>query len=64
MKIQLDSKVKQNKVIIIGVPDFFHRQERQIIENTTFRKRDLFPPSDEERETPTVLGPVIEVGSF
>jgi hypothetical protein len=26
------------------------------LETTTFRKLDLFPPSNEERETPTQLG--------
>jgi hypothetical protein len=29
--------------------DFVHRQEFQILENTTFRKLDIFPYSDEGR---------------
>jgi hypothetical protein len=29
----------------------------RILKNTTFRKLDLFPPSGERRETPTLLGP-------
>jgi hypothetical protein len=28
------------------------------LENTTFRKLDLFPSSGEERETSTLLGPL------
>jgi hypothetical protein len=30
----------------------------QVLENTTFRKLDLFQSSNEERETPTLLCPV------
>jgi hypothetical protein len=33
------------------------------LENTTFRKLDLFPSSGEGKETPTLLGPVIKVSS-
>jgi hypothetical protein len=29
-----------------------------VLENTTFRKLDLFPSSGEGRETPTLLGPL------
>jgi hypothetical protein len=38
------------------VLDFAHHPEFQMLENTTFRKLDLFPPSGEARETPTLLG--------
>jgi hypothetical protein len=34
------------------------------IENTAVWKLDLFPSSGEGRETPILLGPVIEVSSF
>jgi hypothetical protein len=34
-----------------------------LVENTVFRKLDVFPSSD-EGETPTIFGPVIEVSSF
>jgi hypothetical protein len=37
--------------------DFANRPELQTLENTTFRKLDLFPSSGEgRRETPTQLG--------
>jgi hypothetical protein len=32
------------------------------LENTTFQKLDLFPSSGEEREDPTLLGPLERVG--
>jgi hypothetical protein len=38
--------------------DFVHRSEFQILETTKFRKLDLFPSSGEEKETPTLLGPL------
>jgi hypothetical protein len=38
-------------------------QSSGIIKNAAFRKLDLFPSSGEGQETPTLLGPVIEVGS-
>jgi hypothetical protein len=38
--------------------DFIHRLEFEILENTTFRKLDLFPSSGEGGKTPTVLGPI------
>jgi hypothetical protein len=36
--------------------DFVHRPEFKILENTTFRKLDLFKSSGEGWETPTLLG--------
>jgi hypothetical protein len=41
---------------ITGSLDFVHHLEFYILENTTFRKLDLFPSSGELRETPTVFG--------
>jgi hypothetical protein len=41
---------------IVWFLDFVHRPEFQIIENTTFRKIDLFPFSGEGSETPALLG--------
>jgi hypothetical protein len=43
---------------ITGFLDFAYRPEFQILENTMFRKLDLFPPSDEGRDTTTLLGPL------
>jgi hypothetical protein len=43
---------------ITGFLDFVHRHEFWILENTKVRKLDLFPSSDEARESPTVLGPL------
>jgi hypothetical protein len=37
---------------------FVHRPEFQILENSTFRKLDLFLSSGEGRETPTLLRPL------
>jgi hypothetical protein len=42
--------------IITGSLDFVQRPEFYIIENATFWKLDLFPSSDEGRDTPTLLG--------
>jgi hypothetical protein len=42
---------------ITGGSDFIHRPVFYKLENTTFRKLDLFPSSDEE-ETPILLGPL------
>jgi hypothetical protein len=42
---------------ITGILDFVHRPEFEILENTMFRKLDLFPSSGEGNE-------VIEVSSF
>jgi hypothetical protein len=42
---------------ITGIPDFVHRPEFQILENSTFRELDLFPFTDKGKETPTLLGP-------
>jgi hypothetical protein len=39
---------------------YYPRLEKKI-ENTTFRKPDLFPYSGEGRETPTLLGPLERV---
>jgi hypothetical protein len=36
---------------------FIHHEEFKTLENITFQKLDLLPSSDEERETPTLLGP-------
>jgi hypothetical protein len=38
--------------------DFSHRPEFWILECTAFRKLDLFLSSGDERETPTLLGPL------
>jgi hypothetical protein len=43
---------------IAGFVDFVHSSEFQILENTTFRKLDLFPSSGKGREAP---GPVVGV---
>jgi hypothetical protein len=43
---------------ITGFLDLVHRPEFEIIDNTTFRKLYLFPSPGEEREMPTVLGPL------
>jgi hypothetical protein len=42
---------------ITGFLDFSHRQ-LCILENTKFRKLDLFPSSGEGGKTPTQLGPL------
>jgi hypothetical protein len=42
---------------IIASLDFAHRPELEILENTTFRKLDVYPSSGEERKTRTLLGP-------
>jgi hypothetical protein len=42
---------------IIGFLNFLHRPEIRILENTTFRKRDLFPSWGDGRKKPTVLSP-------
>jgi hypothetical protein len=41
-----------------GVLDFVHRPIFWKLENTTFRKLDLFPSSGEREKTPTRLGPL------
>jgi hypothetical protein len=41
---------------ITGFLEFVYRPEFQILENTTFRKLDLFAVSGEGIETPTLLG--------
>jgi hypothetical protein len=43
---------------ITGFLDFVHSLEFQILENTLFRKLDLFPSSGELWETPTLLRPL------
>jgi hypothetical protein len=43
---------------LLGFLDFFHRQEFQILKNTTFLKLYLLPSSGESRETPTLLGSI------
>jgi hypothetical protein len=44
---------------ITGFSDFFHRPVFWKLENTTFRKLDLFPSSDDGGgKTPTQLGPL------
>jgi hypothetical protein len=43
-------------VRITGFSDCAHCPEFQELENTTFRKLDLFPSSGEWGETPTLLG--------
>jgi hypothetical protein len=43
---------------ITAVLDGFNRPKLSILENTTFRKLDLFPSSGEEKGTPTLLGPL------
>jgi hypothetical protein len=42
---------------ITVVPYFVHHPVFEKLENTTFRKPDLFPSSGEGRKTPTLLGP-------
>jgi hypothetical protein len=42
---------------ITGFSDFVHRPVFQKLENTTFRKLDLFPSSG-DGETPALLGPL------
>jgi hypothetical protein len=42
----------------------FNYYKYEILENTTFRKLDLLPSSGEGRETPTLLGPAVEVNPF
>jgi hypothetical protein len=37
---------------------FIHRPVFYKLENTTFRKLDLFPSSGEGEKTPTLLGPL------
>jgi hypothetical protein len=53
---------------ITGFLNFVHRPEFKMLENTMFRQLDLFPSSDDLRETPTLLGPNLndwnEVSSF
>jgi hypothetical protein len=39
-------------------PDFTHRQEFYILENTTFRKLSLFHSSSEKTKTHIFLGPL------
>jgi hypothetical protein len=41
---------------ITGFADFDRRPEFEILQNTTFRKLDLFPSLDEGKETPILLG--------
>jgi hypothetical protein len=44
-----------------GFLDYDHRPVFKIIENTTFRKLDLFPSSGEGKEAPALLGPLEEL---
>jgi hypothetical protein len=46
-----DDGVKHSRVT--GFLNFVHRPEFEILENKSFRKLDLFPSSDEGRDTPT-----------
>jgi hypothetical protein len=48
-------------VKITGSLDFVHCPEYYIIENTTFRKLDLFPSSGEGREITILLFPLERV---
>jgi hypothetical protein len=41
---------------LLGFFNFVHRPVFQKLENTTFRKLDLFPSSGEGEEAPAVLG--------
>jgi hypothetical protein len=43
---------------ITGLLDVGQGSEFLIVEDTTFRKLDLIPSSDERRETPTLLSPL------
>jgi hypothetical protein len=49
---------------ITGFLVFVHRPEFEILENTAFRKLDLFPSSGEERETSTLWVPFTELTSI
>jgi hypothetical protein len=57
LNMEIASKITEKLIMlkIIGFLDFVHRPE---LENTTFRKLDLFPSPGEERESPTLLGPL------
>jgi hypothetical protein len=46
------------RVRITGFLDFVHRQVFYKLENTTFRKLDVFPSSGEGEKIPTQLGPL------
>jgi hypothetical protein len=45
-------------LIITGFLIFVHHPVFEELDNTTFRKLDLFPSSGERGETPTQLGPL------
>jgi hypothetical protein len=64
---QMDNKLMKVTILvtshnlwIIGFLDFIHHPEFKIIENTMFKKLDLFLATGEEREreTLTLLGPL------
>jgi hypothetical protein len=60
-KDKRDSNTNINNVYPLRIIVFLnsaHRLEFYMLENTPFRKLDLFLPSGEGRETPTLLGPL------
>jgi hypothetical protein len=51
-----NSKFNEKLTELLGFLDFFHRPVFYKIENTMFRKLDLFPSSGDAEKTPTQLG--------
>jgi hypothetical protein len=59
--------ISRNDSQSLGLWNLFNVWDSKYLENTTFRKRDVFLSTGERRKTPTAWGPldaVIEVSSF